>query len=200
MNKAVLMKKQAGKGKNAYDCVLEELKVLQRLQHPNIIWLHEVINDPKKDKIYLVTEWQKRGSLTPNGKDMRLYFIDMLKALSYCHVIAKVVHRDIKPDNIMLNHNDEAVLIDFGVSEIVDKPEDLILDSNMGSYMFFAPEMFNLANGAEVHGEKTDIWALGITFFYLLTGEYPWKKAANPLHLKEMVCNQSIDFTSIKND
>jgi serine/threonine protein kinase len=54
------------------------------------------------------------------GKEMRFYFIDMLKALHYCHVVAKVVHRDIKPDNIMLNHNDEAVLIDFGVSEIVD--------------------------------------------------------------------------------
>lgn len=57
MNKTILMKKSAGKGKSAYDCVLEELKVLQRLQHPNIIWLHEVINDPKKDKIYLITEW-----------------------------------------------------------------------------------------------------------------------------------------------
>ena len=88
------------------------------------------------------------------GKNMRLYFIDMLKALFYCHETAKVVHRDIKPDNIMINHNDEAVLIDFGVSAIVDKPEDLILDSNLGSYMFFAPEMFNRASGAQVHGEK----------------------------------------------
>jgi serine/threonine protein kinase len=57
MNKALLMKKRTGKGKNAFDCVLEELKVLQRLQHPNIIWLHEIIDDPKKDKIFLVTEW-----------------------------------------------------------------------------------------------------------------------------------------------
>jgi non-specific serine/threonine protein kinase len=46
----------------------------------------------------------------------RCYFIDMLKALYYCHVIAKVIHRDIKPDNIRLNHNNEAVLIDFGLS------------------------------------------------------------------------------------
>lgn len=121
MNKALLMKKRTGQGKNAYDCVLEELKVLQRLQHPNIIWLHEIIDDPKKDKIFLVTEWQKKGSVASQiGKDMRLYFIDMLKALHYCHVVAKVVHRDIKPDNIMINHNNEAVLIDFGVSEICE--------------------------------------------------------------------------------
>jgi serine/threonine protein kinase len=100
----------------------------------------------------------------------------------------------------MLNHNDEAVLIDFGVSEIVDNQEDCMLDSNMGSYLFYAPEMFNMAGGGKVHGEKTDLWALGITFYYLLTGDYPWKNAANPLHLKEMVCEQIIDFSEIRNE
>jgi serine/threonine protein kinase len=197
MRKTHLMKKRVAKGKNAYDCVMEELKVLQRLQHPNVIWLHEIIDDPKKDKIFLVTELQK-GTITPMSGKERLYFIDMLKALNYCHVVAKVIHRDIKPDNIMLNHNDEAVLIDFGVSEICEKQEDLMLDSNMGSYMFYAPEMFNMTKGTKVHGEKTDLWALGITFYYLLTGEYPWK-TDTPLVLKEMVCNDSIDLTPIKN-
>jgi serine/threonine protein kinase len=41
-----LRKKQTGKGKNAYDCVLEELKILKTLEHPNIIWLDEIIDDP----------------------------------------------------------------------------------------------------------------------------------------------------------
>ena len=63
MDKALLKKKRVGKKKNAYDCILEELKVLQRLEHPNIIWLHEVINDPKRDKMFLVTEWMKNGSI-----------------------------------------------------------------------------------------------------------------------------------------
>ena len=102
---------------------MEELKVLQRLQHPNIIWLHEIIE--AKDKVYLVTEWYKNGRLKPvKGKNMQPYFVDMLKALSYIHGVAKVVHRDIKPDNIMLNHNDEAVLIDFGLSELLDTPQE----------------------------------------------------------------------------
>jgi non-specific serine/threonine protein kinase len=95
----------------------------------------------------------------------------MVNALHYCHKVAKVVHKDIKPDNIMLNHNNEAVLIDFGVSEIVDQPDDLILKSKMGTLIFFAPEMFNQTTS---HGERTDIWALGITFYYLITGNYPW--------------------------
>ena len=53
----------------------------------------------------------------------RLYLIDLLKALDYCHNSIKLVHRDIKPDNIMINHNNEAVLIDFGVSAILDRSE-----------------------------------------------------------------------------
>jgi serine/threonine protein kinase len=57
MNKALLTKKRMGKGRNAFDSVLDELKVLARLEHPNIIFLHEIINDPKKDKIILVTQW-----------------------------------------------------------------------------------------------------------------------------------------------
>jgi serine/threonine protein kinase len=161
--------------------------------------LHEIINDPKKDKIFLVTAWMKKGTVMPKSGKERLYFIDMLKALHYCHVVAKVVHRDIKPDNIMLNHNNEAVLIDFGVSEIVDNQEDLMLDSEIGSYLFYAPEMFNMRGGGKVHGEKTDLWALGVTFYYLLTGEYPWK-TTSPLILKEMVCEQDIDFSGIKDE
>ena len=57
MSKKELKKKSIGNGKNAYDCVLEELKVLEKLEHPNIIFLHEIIDDMKKDEIYLVTEY-----------------------------------------------------------------------------------------------------------------------------------------------
>ncbi len=53
--------------------------------------------------------------------DCRLYLIDMLKALHYCHKTVQVIHRDIKPDNIMISHNNDAILIDFGVSALVDK-------------------------------------------------------------------------------
>ena len=63
MNKEKLKNKIIGKDQNAYMCVLEELKVLQRLEHPNIIYLHEVIDDPKKDHIHLITEYHSKGSL-----------------------------------------------------------------------------------------------------------------------------------------
>ena len=120
----------------------------------------------------------------------------MLRALHYCHSVIKVVHRDIKPDNIMLNHNREAVLIDFGLSALVEQDEKL--NTNMGSYMFFAPEMFNRSQGGVVIGEKTDMWALGITFYYLLTGRYPSQHVQNLIELKENITQKEFDFSFIK--
>ena len=64
MNKKELRKKRA------YEYVLEELKVLKTLEHPNVIYLHEIIDDPKKDSIYLVTELFTNGSLGDKVKDI----------------------------------------------------------------------------------------------------------------------------------
>ena len=139
MNKKEL-KREIVNGVSAYDCVVSELKVLKKLQHPNIIWLHSIIDDDNKDNMYLVTEYYSKGSIEDlveskqkklskffedknqnvrrglQPAKVRLYFIDMLRALYYCHNYANVIHRDIKPANFVLNHNDEAILIDFGVS------------------------------------------------------------------------------------
>ena len=181
MNKAMLKSRKASEGKTAYDCVLEELQVLQRLEHPNIIWLYEIINDEQKPDIYLVTEYHSRGSIGDMIKKKkrgltlstaRLDFIDMLRALYYCHRVIKVIHRDIKPDNIMISCYNVAVLIDFGVSALVDQRDDDLLSDKLGSYLFFAPEMFQDKNAenVKIRGEKTDIWALGVTLFYMITG------------------------------
>ena len=228
---------------NVYNCVNEELKILKRLEHPNIIWLQEIINDPKCEHIYLVTEYHSRGSLSDQVaklntnmdaynklckkegriKDMktvglkpskvREYLIDMIQALYYCHKIIGLIHRDINPDNIMVNHNDEAVLINFGLSAIVEETKQILLDRKMGSYMFFAPEMFACKNGetssqagsfnkelSMKHGEKTDIWALGITIYYLLTGQYHCQDATAPLQLRYLIINRAINFDLIKFD
>ena len=151
MNKKLLMSKRQGiGGKTAYDSVIEEMKVLERMEHPNVMWLEEIINDPAKTDLYLVTEYYSGGNLkdmvdrrNKKNKDQnelcirekrpqdmitkgitewkaRFYFIDMLRAIYYCHNVANVIHRDIKPDNVMINHNNEAVLIDFGVSALLD--------------------------------------------------------------------------------
>mmetsp|Transcript_10819 Transcript_10819/g.16441 ORF Transcript_10819/g.16441 Transcript_10819/m.16441 type:complete len:113 (+) Transcript_10819:420-758(+) len=73
-------------------------------------------------------------------KEVRLYFIDMLKAIHYCHNVIHVAHRDIKPDNIMLNHRNEAVLIDFGISALTDeKAEGDMQNCTVGTYNYYSP-------------------------------------------------------------
>lgn len=60
--------------------------------------------------------------------------------------------------------------------------------------------MFNRNKQKGIRGAKTDIWALGVTLYYLLAGRYPAHDATNPLELKEIVCNQEVDYGYIKND
>lgn len=69
----------------------------------------------------------------------------------------------------MLNHNDEAILIDFGVSAL--KGEDEYIHTRIGTLLYFAPEMFEKSKKEfKVEGALTDLWALGVTFFYLISG------------------------------
>lgn len=135
MVKRDLQKKRFGNSnRTALDSVMDELKVLKQLEHPNTLWLHEIIDD--KDYIMLVTTYYPKGSLGDkvrvlndtehnqhndecrlNGDlsglrtkgikpwEARYYFIDMLKALYYIHEVVKVVHKDIKPDNIMIGED-----------------------------------------------------------------------------------------------
>jgi eukaryotic-like serine/threonine-protein kinase len=74
--------------------------------------------------------------------------IDLLKALYYCQTVIGVVHRDIKPDNVMINATGEAVLIDFGVSAMYElssengEENENYLKLKSGTYLYFAPELF----------------------------------------------------------
>ena len=61
------------------------------------------------------------------------------------------------------------MLIDFGLSALFDQEKNDEMGSNMGSLPYFAPEMFS-GSKLKIRGEKTDLWALGITLFYMLTG------------------------------
>lgn len=129
----------------------------------------------------------------------------MLKALHYCHKVVGVVHKDIKPDNIVVGHSREAILIDFGLAAQYGHTdeEQKILKIKAGTYKFFAPELLDVSDEVDLgkeytFGPATDMWALGLTFFQLLTGRYPFEGASSFYDLKDMIMKRGINFELVK--
>lgn len=116
-----------------------------------------------------------------------------MHALNYCHNVKGVIHRDIKPDNIMINHNNQAVLIDFGVTSQIGSDVKI----RDGTEIFFAPEM-QKKRDERVIGANVDIWALGVTIFYMLTGRHPHHDCKDKEDLIRMLSNVPVDLSDIK--
>lgn len=147
-NKVLLKKKLLALKKGvAYDNVVREINIMKRLNHPNIVKLFEVIDDPNDDKIYMVMEYVKGGPVMnvqveseplPEEKAKK-YFCDVVKGLEYMHS-KQIIHRDIKPDNLLVSEDDTVKICDFSVSQMFDQPDDRLTYS-AGSPVFLAPEL-----------------------------------------------------------
>lgn len=178
LNKKKLSKMFLRKNK-ATELIESEMAILKKLDHPNVLRCIEIIDDNSVNKLYLITEWVKNGSLQAlidnHGKldeDLsRQVFRDLITALEYCHDWANVIHRDIKPENILLDETNHAKLADFGVSTLMENGIDDIA-SNAGSKLYFSPEA---TLGSNFKGRQSDIWACGVTLYVMLTGVHPFK-------------------------
>jgi [calcium/calmodulin-dependent protein kinase] kinase len=86
-----------------------------------------------------------------------------------------VVHRDIKPDNLLLTEDDVLKISDFGVSEMFDKPDDMRTTKSAGSPAFLPPELC-VAKHGEVSGKAADIWSMGVSLYCLRYGRIPFEQ------------------------
>ena len=100
---------------------------MKKLNHPNIIRLHEIIDDPKEQNIYMIMDLIPGGTIdshltkTKNGlphDKLWKWARHIISALKYCHEIAKICHRDLKAENFMLDAKENAILCDFGISSV----------------------------------------------------------------------------------
>jgi serine/threonine protein kinase len=151
-----------------------EIQILQRINHPYIVKLYEVI---RTDRYwYIITEYVGGGELfemlTEKGKqpelEARRLFQQIVSAVAGCHG-SGVVHRDIKAENLLLDKDNNAKLIDFGFSNF-QKPNSL-LSTWCGSPPYAAPE---LLLGQEYDGTKSDVWSLGVILYILVTAGFPF--------------------------
>ncbi|KAK1333702.1 hypothetical protein QTO34_006088 [Cnephaeus nilssonii] len=151
-----------------------EVYSLQNLNHPNITKLFEVITTP--DKLYLVMEHVRGGDLREHlenhgplsERQARAAFRQVVSALRYCHQRG-IAHRDLKPDNILLDEDGTWKLADFGFSRKVS--DDCKLSTFCGTFHYLAPE---LLQREPYDGRRADVWSLGVTLYRTVTGTVPF--------------------------
>ncbi|ORE09606.1 Pkinase-domain-containing protein [Rhizopus microsporus var. microsporus] len=187
-------RQQAVKGsENPLDLVRGEIAILKKLDHPHVVRLFEVLDDPSGDSLYMVFEMMHKGVLmnietdqvaTPYSVDVaRRYFKEMMLGIEYLHA-NDIVHRDIKPDNLLISKDDVLKIVDFGVSEMFVKGNDR-LKKSAGSPAFMAPELC-VARHGEVSGKAADIWSMGVTLYCLIYGKTPFM-SSNIMELYEQI-------------
>ncbi|KAG9342095.1 hypothetical protein JZ751_017092 [Albula glossodonta] len=147
---------------------------MKMLRHPHIIRLYQVMETERM--IYLVTEYASGGEifdhLVAHGrmaeKDARRKFKQIVAAVHFCHC-RNIVHRDLKAENLLLDHNLNIKIADFGFSNLFSRGQ--LLKTWCGSPPYAAPELFE---GKEYDGPKVDIWSLGVVLYVLVCGALPF--------------------------
>lgn len=158
--------------------VYQEIAILKKLDHVNIVKLVEVLDDPSEDNLHMVFELMRKGPVmevptdSPLSEEQaRLYFRDVILGIEYLHY-QKIVHRDIKPSNLLLGDDGHVKIADFGVSNQFEG-NDALLSSTAGTPAFMAPETLSDARKS-FSGKALDVWAMGVTLYCFVFGKCPF--------------------------
>lgn len=154
-----------------------EITMLRGVEHPNILKIFEYFEDHKR--YYLISESCLGGDLFEellerkkfSEKDTAILVQTVLACINYCHK-RKIVHRDIKLENMLLEKTmkdqfDQIKVIDFGTSATC--AHDQRLEEKIGSPYYIAPEVL-----AKSYTNKCDIWSIGVCAYLLISGEPPF--------------------------
>lgn len=183
--------------KKLEESLMSEIVILQTIDHPNIIRLHEMIKEP--GKIHLVLEYCKGGDLSmfiqkrhgripeANAKHFMLQLAAGLKVLRDNNLI----HRDLKPQNLLLSSNDENSVLkiaDFGFARSL-QPRGLA-ETMCGSPLYMAPEIMQL----QKYDAKADLWSVGAILFQLVTGKTPFTGNSQMQLLQNIIKSKVLRF------
>ena len=153
-----------------------EIRIGQQMHHPGIVQIVDLLKDSRN--YYVMMEFCPNGDffqfIVDNGrlqeKEAAFYMKQILEALKYIHSIG-IAHRDLKPENLLLDHQNNIKISDFGLSRYVEK--NGLVETPCGSPCYASPECLS---GEPYNGLTSDIWSCGVILYAALTGQLPWTK------------------------
>ncbi|KAG8958433.1 hypothetical protein FRC03_009124 [Tulasnella sp. 419] len=161
-----------------------EIEVLRGIKHPNIVRLYDVIETDKY--IGIILEYASGGELFDHilahrylrERDAAKLFAQLISGVSYIHA-KKIVHRDLKLENLLLDRNRNVIITDFGFANKFEHKADDLMQTSCGSPCYAAPELV-ISEGLYV-GSAVDIWSCGVILYAMLAGYLPFDDdPANP--------------------
>ncbi|HEX8170880.1 MAG TPA: protein kinase [Thermoanaerobaculia bacterium] len=184
---------------DAHERFLREARAATKVQHPNVATMHDFSALPDGSH-YMVWEFidgqnvaqrlRERGTLPPHqAVNIAIQALHGLEAIHR----AGIIHRDISPENLMITRDDEVKIIDLGVAKVEDSASTSATQTGIfvGKLRYAAPEQLGFLDEGEKIDGRTDIYALGMVLFELLTGRPPYE-AKSPheyflLHAREQM-------------
>ena len=152
-----------------------ELKMIASLEHPAIVPVYDVGEEPDGRQYFVMrymggdslSDWIKRGALSL--QDTAILIERLASALDYAHQKG-IVHRDIKPDNVLFDDTNHPYLTDFGIAKLTESAISATGGGTMGTPAYVSPEQ---AQGANVDS-RADIYGMGVMIYEMLTGRKPY--------------------------
>ncbi|MFD0275576.1 protein kinase [Kitasatospora sp. NPDC127111] len=158
--------------------VLREARALARVQHPNVAVIHHIIDTPEHPHPWLVMELVTGGSLADRIAQGPLSVPEaarigrgVLAALRAAHA-AGILHRDVKPGNVLLRPDGTPVLTDFGIAAVQDATALTATGALIGSPEYIAPERIRGEEG----NPSSDLWSLGMLLYVAVEGHHPLRR------------------------
>ncbi len=171
-----------------------EAKALARLQDPNIVQIFDLRSD--SDQWFIVMEFVNGGNLSDIIRKDGAMTVDrsirvikqVLSAIGHAHK-ANIIHRDIKPNNVMLAENDMVKITDFGLAKDQGNVANTITVAGGGTLYYMSPEH---VKGFSFTDHRSDIYSIGMTFYEMISGNVPFKNLDSDFDIREMIVRKEM--------
>jgi serine/threonine protein kinase len=189
--KVINVKNLTASSKKIIEDEIKIMEIIEENPHPNIVECFDVVRTD--EKIYLIMEYCDSGDLRSilknpiKEKYTQFYFSQLANGLKYLDM-HNIIHRDIKPRNILLTNKRKVLKIaDFGFAKQSHKSINMY-DTMCGSPLYMAPEIMERVS----YNKQTDLWSIGIILYEMLYGIHPLEQCKNISSLKNTISTQQI--------